>query len=77
MSSAMERCKWIWEIQGNNQQVMITFGCMMVKGKKFKEASKVSGLSRFIKSDCHTLKYEILISKKGMWIEHVKTNRPL
>lgn len=56
---------------------MITFGCMMVKGKKFKEASKVSGLSRFIKSDCHTLKYEILISKKGMWIEHVKTNRPL
>lgn len=77
MSSAMERCKWIWEIQGNNQQVMITVWMYDGKGEKFKEASKVSGLSRFIKSDCHTLKYEIFISKKGMWIDRVGTYRPL
>lgn len=56
---------------------MITVWMYDGKGEKFKEASKVSGLSRFIKSDCHTLKYEIFISKKGMWIDRVGTYRPL
>lgn len=73
----MERCKWIWDIQGNNQQVMITDWIYDSKEEKFKEASEVFGLSIVIKSDCHSLKYGIFVSKKAMQIDHVGSNRPL
>lgn len=73
----MERCKWIWDIRGNNQQVMITDWIYDSKEENFKEASEVFGLSIFIKSDCHSLKYGIFVSKKGMQIDHVGSNRPL
>lgn len=61
----MKRCKWIWEIQGKSyQQVMATDWMCDGEGEKFEEGSKVSSLNRWLKLDCHSLKYEIFVSKK-------------